>query len=97
MKPRKRSFAFRLFVAGHEPNSMAARENLTRLCETHLKGRYRVEIVDVFKRGAVALKHNVVVTPTLMVIEPQPGVTLLGNLSDTARVLTALRLNGHER
>ena len=51
MKPRKRSFAFRLFVAGHEPNSMAARENLARLCETHLKGRYRVEIVDVFKRG----------------------------------------------
>jgi KaiB domain len=53
--------------------------------------------VDVFKRGAVALKHHVVVTPTLMVIEPQPGVTILGNLSDTSRVLTALRLNGHER
>ena len=97
MKPRTRSFAFRLFVAGHEPNSMAARENLTRLCETHLKGRHRIEIVDVFKRGAVALKHHVVVTPTLMVIEPQPGVTILGNLSDTSRVLTALRLNGHER
>jgi circadian clock protein KaiB len=97
VKPRQRSFAFRLFVAGSEPNSMAARENLARLCETHLKGRHRVEIVDVFKRGAVALKHNIVVTPTLMVIKPQLGVRFLGNLSDTSRVLVSLGLNGHKR
>ena len=95
--PEATRFAFRLFVAGHEPNSMAARENLTRLCKTHLEGRHRIAIVDVFKSATAALKHHVLVTPTLMMIEPRPGVTLLGSLSDTRQVLAALRVNGHER
>jgi len=96
-KATKPAYAFRLFVAGSEPNSMEARQNLARLCETHLKGRHRIEIVDVFKSASDALKHRVVVTPTLMVIEPRPGVTLLGNLSDTRQVLFTLRLNGYAR
>jgi len=90
-------YAFRLFVAGTEPNSLAARQNLALLCEKHLKGRHRIEIVDVFKSATAALKHHVLVTPTLMVVEPRLGVTLLGSLSDTKQVLAALRLNGHER
>jgi len=90
-------YAFRLFVAGSEPNSVAARQNLAQLCDTHLNGRHRIEIVDVFKNATTALKHHVLVTPTLMVIEPLPGLTLLGSLSDTKRVLSLLRLNGHGR
>jgi circadian clock protein KaiB len=76
---------------------MEARQNLAQLCEKHLKGRHRIEIVDVFKSATVALTHRVLVTPTLIVIEPRMGVTLLGNLSDTRQVLAALRLNGDER
>lgn len=91
------TYTFRLFVAGSEPNSMAARHNLTQLCETHLKGRHRIDIVDVFKSATAALKHRVLVTPTLIVIEPRLGVTLLGNLSDTRQVLATLRLNGDGR
>jgi circadian clock protein KaiB len=76
---------------------MAARHNLTELCEKHLKGQHKIEIVDVFKSAAAALKDHVLVTPTLIVIAPRPGITLLGTLSDTRQVLATLRLNGHGR
>ncbi|HET9360031.1 MAG TPA: circadian clock KaiB family protein [Vicinamibacterales bacterium] len=89
------TYAFRLFVAGNESNSTEARQNLAQLCSTYLKGRHRIEIVDVLKNAAAAIKHRVLVTPTLIAIEPQRVVTLLGNLSDTRQVLAALRLNGN--
>ena len=91
------TYAFRLFVAGSEPNSTIARHNLTRLCEKYLPGRHRIDIVDVFESAAVALKHQVIVTPTLIVLKPKPGVTLLGNLSETRQVVATLRLNGNGR
>jgi len=93
-----KTYAFRLFVAGNEPNSTQARGNLARLCEEHLKGRYKIEIVDVLQDAAAALRANVLVTPTLMLIASDPKITVLGNLSDTQRVLAALRLtsDGHE-
>jgi circadian clock protein KaiB len=91
------TYAFRLFVAGNEPNSMAARYNLTQLCERYLEGRHRIDIVDVFESAAVALKHHVLVTPTLIVLKPKLGVTLLGNLSETSQVMASLRLNGNRR
>jgi circadian clock protein KaiB len=90
-------YVFRLFVAGNESNSTLARRNLARLCEEHLKGRYEIEIVDVLNDTATALRHNVLVTPTLIVIEPHLEVTVLGNLSDTREVLAALRLIDDER
>jgi len=67
------------------------------LCEKHLKGRHRIDIVDVFKSATAALKHHVLVTPTLIVLKPKPGATLLGNLSDTSQVVATLRLNGNGR
>jgi circadian clock protein KaiB len=90
-------YVFRLFVAGNESNSAQARGNLARLCEEHLKGRYKIETVDVLKDAAAAHKNNVLVTPTLILIEPRPKVTLLGNLNDSRQVLAALRLTGDER
>ena len=94
---RRPIYSFRLFVAGNEPNSMAARHNLTQLCEKHLKGRHRIDIVDVFESATAALNHHVLVTPTLIVLKPKLGVTLLGNLSETRQVLATLRLNGNGR
>ena len=91
------TYVFRLFVAGSESNSTQASGNLARLCEEHLKGRYQIEIVDVLNDTATALRHNVLVTPTLIVIEPHLEVTVLGNLSDTREVLAALRLIDDER
>ena len=96
-KPGGETYVFRLFVAGNESNSSQARGNLARLCEEHIKGRFKIDAVDVLKDATAAHKNNVLVTPTLILIKPLPKVTLLGNLSDTRRVLAALRLNGDER
>ncbi|HXN50988.1 MAG TPA: circadian clock KaiB family protein [Candidatus Acidoferrum sp.] len=95
-KPGGESYVFRLFVAGNESNSSQARGNLARLCEEHIKGRYKIDTVDVLKDAAAAHKNNVLVTPTLILIRPLPKVTVLGNLNDTRQVLAALRLNGDE-
>ena len=92
-----KAYAFRLFVAGNESNSTQARGNLARLCEEHLTGRYRIDIVDVWKDPAIALKHSVLLTPMLIMLKPRLGVSVLGNLSDTKQVLATLRLIGDER
>lgn len=91
------TYVFRLFVAGKESNSALARGNLARFCEEHLKGRYKIEIVDVLEGALTAHKNSVLVTPTLILLKPRPKVTVLGNLSDTRQVLAALRLAGDER
>jgi circadian clock protein KaiB len=96
-KPRGESFVFRLFVAGNELNSSQARRNLTRICEEHIKGRYKIDVVDVLKDAAAAHINHVLVTPTLILIKPLPKVAVLGNLNDTRQVLAALRLTGDER
>jgi circadian clock protein KaiB len=96
-KPGGETYLFRLFVAGNESNSSQARGNLARLCEEHIKGRYKIDAVDVLKDAAAAHKNNVLVTPTLILIKPLPKVTVLGNLNDARQVLAALRLNGDER
>src|SRR5512140_115461 len=88
------AYAFRLFVAGNEFNSTQARDNLARLCEQHLKGRYRIDIVDVLKDARSALKYRVLLTPLLLMIKPRPEASVLGNLSDTKKVLAMLRLTG---
>jgi circadian clock protein KaiB len=96
-KPGGEVYVLRLFVAGNEANSTQAMENLARLCEDHLKGRYEIKTVDVLKDVVNAHKHNVLVTPTLILIRPHPKVTVFGNLSDTRKTLAALRLIGDER
>jgi circadian clock protein KaiB len=93
-KPGGDTYFFQLFVAGNESNSSQARENLAWLCEKHLKGRYKIDAVDVLKNPAAAHKNNVLVTPMLILIKPLPKVKVLGNLSDARQVLAALRLTG---
>jgi circadian clock protein KaiB len=95
-KPGGETYVFRLFVAGNESNSSQARQNLTRLCEEHIKGRYKIHAVDVLKDAATAQENNVLVTPTLILLKPLPKVTVLGNLNDIRQVLAALRLTGDE-
>jgi circadian clock protein KaiB len=85
---------FRLFVAGDGANSQLALTNLRSLCGEHLKGRFKIEEVDVVKDFKAAVKHNILVTPALLLITPIPRVIILGNLSDRPKVMLALRLNG---
>ena len=88
----RETHVFRLFVAGNESNSLQASENLARLCEEHIKGRYTIDTVDVLKDAASAYKNHVLVTPTLILVKPGPMVTVFGNLNDTRQVLAALRM-----
>lgn len=88
------NYVMLLFVVSDEPNSKQAKDNLKRICDTHLKGRYRNTIIDVLEDFQLALEHNVLVTPTLILVEPPPQVRIFGNLSDTKMVIEALRLTG---
>lgn len=88
------SFRLILFFAGDEINSRAARQNLDDLCLEDLDGRCEIRYVDVLEDFEEAVKHNVLVTPTLLICEPRPEVAIIGNLSDRARVLKALGIAG---
>lgn len=79
----------RLYVAGDAPNSIAARANLRRLLAPYA-GAYSLEIVDCLKQPMRALQEGVLVTPTLLRLEPGPECTIVGTLRDGARVLETL-------
>jgi circadian clock protein KaiB len=90
-------YRLHLFVAGNEPNSRRARENLHRICAEHLTGECDLQVTDVLEDFRTALDRGVFITPALLVDAPPPPVTVFGNLSNTARVLEALGLeaSGH--
>ena len=88
----RRVFKFRLYVAGDAQNSVDAIANLTTICRKYLQGRHDIEIRDVFLEPAQALTDGIFMTPTLMKLAPAPPRRLIGNLSQTARVLQALGL-----
>lgn len=83
-------FEFRLFTAADTQNSAQAVANLKALCEAHLPGQHRIEIVDVFREPARALAEGVFMTPTLIKLAPLPVVRIVGTLSDRLPVLLAL-------
>jgi circadian clock protein KaiB len=86
-------YLLRLFMAGNGQNSQKALANLRSLCQERLEGRYTIETVDVAQDFQAAVKDNILVTPTLILVAPLPRVVVLGNLSDSAKVLAALRVS----
>jgi circadian clock protein KaiB len=89
---RDRTYVLRLFVAGDKPHSLEAKKNIEQICAAHLQGRYELTVFDVCNDFIPALEHGVLLTPTLLLLSPLPSVTIIGNLSDTQKVLRALRL-----
>jgi circadian clock protein KaiB len=85
-------YKFRLYVAGNAPNAAQAQANLVALCETHLPGRHEIEVVDVLKAPMVALKDNVLMTPTLLKLAPAPVRRIVGALSQTQILVDTLGL-----
>jgi circadian clock protein KaiB len=88
---------FRLYVAGASPKSLRAFANLRRMCEDHLAGRYEIEIVDLAKRPLLARTDNIVAVPTLVRSLPEPMRRVIGDLSDTERVLLSLQVDSSSR
>jgi circadian clock protein KaiB len=90
-------FVLRLYVVGNTPRSSRAIMNLKMICETHLKGRYDLIVLDLYEQPGHALEDQIVVAPTLIRRTPRPVRRMTGDLSQTNRVLEVLGLSstGH--
>ncbi|MCX6633551.1 MAG: circadian clock KaiB family protein [Acidobacteria bacterium] len=82
----------RLYVADQTPKSIRALANLKVLCEVHLKGRYRIEVIDLLEHPELARSDQIVAIPTLVRKLPPPVRKIIGDLSNTLRVLVGLNL-----
>jgi circadian clock protein KaiB len=85
-------WCLRLYVAGQNPRSVRALENLKALCETHLAGRCEVEVIDLLENPTLARGDQIVAVPTLVRKLPEPVRKIIGDLSNTERVLVGLDL-----
>ena len=83
-------YNLRLYVAGQTEKSMAAFENLERIAEEHLKGRYKIEVIDLLKNPQLAEGDQILAIPTLVRKLPPPLRKIIGDLSNTERVLVGL-------
>src|ERR1700732_4446595 len=80
----------RLYVAGQTPKSLIALRNLKKICEEHLQGRYQLHVIDLVKTPQLAQDDQILAIPTLVRNLPQPIRKIIGDLSDTQRVLVGL-------
>ena len=83
-------YEFRLYVAGDTPNSAAAKLNLGALCRKYLAGRYKIEIVDVFRNPDRALLDGIFMTPALVKLAPSPMKMIVGTLNGSPSLLESL-------
>lgn len=83
-------YILRLFVSGLTPNSQRAIENIRRICSEHLEGRYQLEIIDIYQQPIFAKEGQIVAAPTLVKELPPPLRKIIGDMSQTERILMAL-------
>ena len=89
-KKENPSWDLRLYVAGQTPKSIAALANLKKLCQEHLKEQYNIEIIDLVRNPQLARKDQIIAIPTLVRNLPQPIKKIIGDLSNTEKVLLGL-------
>ncbi len=82
----------RLYVAGQTPKSLTAFSNLKKICDNYLSGRYRIEVIDLLEQPQLSRGDQIFAIPTLVRKLPQPVRKIIGDLSDTERVLVGLDL-----
>jgi circadian clock protein KaiB len=90
--PAGEVFSLRLYVAGQTPKSVLAFRNLKQICDEHLHGRYEIEIIDLLENPQLARGDQILAVPTLVRRLPQPIKKIIGDLSNTERVLVGLDL-----
>ena len=93
VETQTKGYNLRLYVAGQTPKSMAAIANLKKLCEAHLPGRYNIDIIDLMQNPSLAQRDQIVAIPTLIRQLPEPIKRIIGDLSNTERVLVGLDLD----
>jgi circadian clock protein KaiB len=90
--PAPDSWDLRLYVAGPTPRAVRALENLKRICEEHMAGQYRIEVIDLLRTPQLAKGDQIVAVPTLVRKLPEPVRKIIGDLSNTEKVLVGLDL-----
>ncbi len=83
-------YDLRLYVAGQTPKSMAAIANLKHICDTHLAGRYSIQIIDLVETPQLAIRDHILAIPTLIRRLPEPVTRIIGNMSKSERVIVGL-------
>jgi len=91
-RPAEEIWELRLHTAGQTPKSLTALANLQRICDEHLRGKYRIEVIDLMANPRLAKDHQIVAIPTLVRKLPEPLRRVIGDLSDTERALVGLEL-----
>src|SRR5215211_2496398 len=92
----EKAWELRLYVAGQTPKSLVAFANLKKICEEHLAGQYHIEVIDLLKEPQLASGDQIIAIPTLVRKLPSPIRKIIGDLSDTERVLVGLNLREHK-
>ena len=92
LSPDESVYKLRLFVTGASPNSSRAIANLNNICETYLKGKYELEIIDIYQQPLIAESEQIIALPMLIKSGPLPIRRLVGDMSDTEKVLRGLGL-----
>ena len=92
MAKSQKTWELRLYVAGNTPKSVAALKNLKKYCETHLKGLYRIEVIDLLKKPQLAEGDQIFAIPTLVRKVPEPIRKIIGDLSNEEKVLVGLNI-----
>jgi circadian clock protein KaiB len=86
----KKTWQLRLYVAGQTPKSLTAFANLKKICEEHMAGEYEIEVIDLLKQPQLASGDQILAIPTLVRKLPEPIKKIIGDLSNTERVLVGL-------
>jgi circadian clock protein KaiB len=86
-------YNLRLYVAGQTPKSIAAIANLRKVCDEYLAGRYSIDVVDLMRDPGLAQTHQIIAVPTLIRELPEPIRRIIGDLSNTQRVLLGLDID----
>ena len=89
-RPQAPEYFFRLFVSGLTPRSQVAIDHLREYCARHLDGRHRIEVIDLYQSPHLAVEEQIVATPTLLKILPEPARRVIGDLSDEGKFLRGL-------
>ncbi|MGE5249405.1 MAG: circadian clock KaiB family protein [Bacteroidota bacterium] len=93
----EKTWELRLYVAGQTPKSLTAFANLKKICEEHLAGEYHIEIIDLLEHPQLASGDQILAIPTLVRKLPEPIRKIIGDLSNTERVLVGLNLREEKR
>ena len=92
--PERQNYLLRLFTTGTSPRSTRALRNLHEICESNLKGRYHLEVIDIYQEPGRASESDIIAAPTLIKDKPLPERRMVGDLSDRPKVLLSLAIAG---